>query len=382
VIIKRCSTCGVRLATGQSRCSLPGHDSFKWQAMVEVGTAGARKRHSAVFTTKLQAEAWAADRKRDLRQGTYVEVSKQTLGEYLALWAVAQRSRIRPNTLAGYAVAIRHITAHVGSVPLQAFSRVQAKALYQALSESGLAPKSVHNIHIALRKALGDAVEDGLIHRNPADRAHDAPRDRPEMLVWSAEELNAFLAFTAGDVDYPFFALAAATGMRRGELLGLRWRDVDLDAGRVAVTRQWTRQGAGKGSVGFGPPKSARSLRSVDLDAGTVAVLREMRAARRVLPLVATEALVFAREGGLPYEPSVLGRRFVQRVCDAGGLPLIGLHGLRHTHATLLLARGVDAKTVSERLGHASVETTLRLYAHVTPTMRAGAAAVFGALRG
>ena len=171
--------------------------------------------------------------------------------------------------------------------------------------------------------------------------------------------------------------------MRRGELLGLRWRDVDLDGVRVSVRQQYTRQGK---SLGFGPPKSAKSIRTIDLDGETVDLLREQRERQLFERRAWGKAyradldLVFCRQGGSPEDPNVIGRRFGRRIRDLARLPAIGLHGLRHTHATLLLEEGVDVKTVSERLGHDSVQTTLELYGHVTPKMRANAAARFGSL--
>jgi integrase len=255
------------------------------------------------------------------------------------------------------------------------------------LSASGLAPKTVHNVHICLRKALGDALADGRIRKNPADRAHAKPKDRPEMLTWTGDELAAFLNLTAQERDFPLYQLAAATGMRRGELLGLRWREVDFDAGRVSIRQQWTRHGSG---LAFGPPKSEKSKRTIDIDTDTLAILRERRE-RQLFERRAWGAayrtdldLVFCDADGSPQDPSVIGRRFGRRVRDKalGGIPAIRLHDLRHTHATLLLEDGVDVKTVSERLGHDSIQTTLELYGPVTPLMRASAATRFGALLG
>jgi integrase len=195
--------------------------------------------------------------------------------------------------------------------------------------------------------------------------------------------LATFLAFTAQDRELGLYHVAAATGMRRGELLGLRWRDVDLDGVRLSVRQQYTRQGK---SLGFGPPKSAKSIRTIDLDGETVDLLREQRERQLFERRAWGKAyradldLVFCRQGGSPEDPNVIGRRFGRRIRNLASLPAIGLHGLRHTHATLLLEEGVDVKTVSERLGHDSVQTTLELYGHVTPKMRANAAARFGSL--
>ena len=203
------------------------------------------------------------------------------------------------------------------------------------------------------------------------------------MKTWSADELAAFLTFTAQDRELVLYHVAAATGMRRGELLGLRWRDVDLNAARLSVKQQYTRQGNGLGS---GPPKSRKSIRTIDVDQETIALLREQQERQRFdrrawgTGYRADLDLVFCRPGGSAEDPNVIGRRFARRVRKLATVPQIGLHGLRHTHATLLLEAGVDVKTVSERLGHDTVQTTLELYGHVTHTMRSNAAARFGSL--
>jgi site-specific recombinase XerC len=162
-------------------------------------------------------------------EGTYVEPSAQTLGDYLNQW-LAARDDLRDNTRRDYQGSIeRHIIPEIGKVQLQSLTSLKIKGFYQKAAESGksgLSPKSIHNIHICLRVALGDAVDDGLIRKNPADRAHAKPKDRPEMLTWTSDELAAFLSFTAPDRDFPLYQLAAASGMRRGELLacaGVMW---------------------------------------------------------------------------------------------------------------------------------------------------------------
>jgi len=191
------------------------------------------------------------------------------------------------------------------------------------------------------------------------------------------------VAFAAQDRDLVLYHVAAATGMRRGELLGLRWRDVDLYGARLSVRQQFTRQGNG---LGFGPPKSKKSIRTIDIDDETVALLHEQQERQRFQRRAWKTAyradldLVFCRPGGSPEDPTIIGRRFTRRVRRLATVPAIGLHGLRHTHATLLLEAGVDVKTVSERLGHDNVQTTLDLYGHVTSRMRSNAAARFGSL--
>lgn len=386
-IVRRCSKCGAKVDAKRCTC---GNERFSWAFWVDVSLPGAPRKQQTKggFKTKAAAVEAMTRLQQQRSDGTYVEPSKQTVGQYLVQWLGA-RDDLRPNTRRDYQGSItRHIIPRIGDVPIQSLASPKIKDFYRQAAESGkngLSAKSIHNIHICLRAALGDAFEDGLIRKNPADRAHAKPKDRPEMLTWSEDELATFLTSTAHDRDFPLYQLAAATGMRRGEMLGLRWRDVDLESNRLSVHQQVTRLAS---TWGFGPPKSEKSKRSLDIDADTVAILRERRE-RQLFERRAWGSayhsdvdLVLCREDGSPEDPDVVGRRFSRRVGLVKSLPKIGLHGLRHTHATLLLEDGVDVKTVSERLGHDSIQTTLELYAHVTPRMRASAAARFGAILG
>lgn len=386
-VIRRCTTfgCRRRVETNAKTCPKCGGRSFTWAFIVDLNPVGLvrKQRRGGGFKTKAEAVEAMNRLQASVVDGTHVERSRLTLGEYLEEWLAACRN-IRPNTARDYSVSIhKHINPRLGNMRLQALDRLQIRGLYRKLAESGLGEKTVHNVHICLSKALHDALDDGLLRRNPAERAHAKPKDRPEMKTWSADELAAFLAFAAQDRELAFYHVAAATGMRRGELLGLRWRDVDLDGARLSVRQQFTRQGSG---LGFGPPKSKKSIRTIDVDEETIALLCEQQE-RQLFDRRACGAayradldLVFCRPGGLPEDPNVIGRRFSRRVAKLATVPVIGLHGLRHTHATLLLESGVDVKTVSERLGHDNVQTTLDLYGHVTSRMRSNAATRFGSL--
>ena len=367
------------------KCPKCGGHSFTWSFVVDLLPVGQnrKQRRGSGFETKAAALEAMNQLQASVADGTYIERTRISLGDYLEEWLAACRN-LRPNTARDYSVSIhKHINPRIGKVRLQAVDRLQIRGLYRKLAESGLSEKTVHNVHICLHKALQDALDDGLLRRNPAERAHATPKDRPEIKTWSPDELAAFLAFTAQDQELALYHVAAATGMRRGELLGLRWRDVDFEGSRLSVRQQYTRQGNG---VGFGPPKSKKSIRTIDVDGETTALLREQQERqlfdrRACGPAYRADLdLVFCRPGGSAHDPNVIGRRFERRVRALRTVPAIGLHGLRHTHATLLLEAGVDVKTVSERLGHDSVQTTLELYGHVTPRMRSNAAARFGSL--
>ncbi|MQB00399.1 MAG: tyrosine-type recombinase/integrase [Actinobacteria bacterium] len=242
--------------------------------------------------------------------------------------------------------------------------------------KGGLSPKTVHNIHVMLHKALHDAVRWNYLPRNVAEFA-DPPRQTAgkAMSTWTPEELRTFLQFVEDNPLYAAWVLAANTGMRRGEVLGLRWQDIDFDRRRLAIRHTIISIDY---RVEISEPKTARGRRSVALDGGTVAALRAHRAAQNQEKLMLGEAyrdagLVFCRADGTPVHPDRFTQMFDKHVkeCD---LPRIRLHDLRHTHATLALAAGIHSKVVSERLGHSTVAFTMDVYSHAIPSMEAEAA--------
>jgi integrase len=269
-------------------------------------------------------------------------------------------------------------------------------ALYGRLLESGrrnnsgagagLSPASVRYVHRILRKALGDAVRKGTLIRNPASLADPPKRStanvrQPEMHVWSASQLQTFLGSIADERFSPAFVLAAHTGMRRGEVAGLRWADVDL-AGKLIHIRQAATVVAYE--LRIDDVKTSNGRRTIDIDGDVVRALQAWRrkhAEERLLLGGAYDDhdLVFARPDGTPTHPELLSRTF-ERLIARSGLPTIRLHDLRHTHASLLLKAGVPIKVVSERLGHATPSFTLDVYSWVLPGMQAEAAAVFSRL--
>jgi integrase len=269
----------------------------------------------------------------------------------------------------------------IGRSKLQALTPLDVETFYARLAEAGikgkpLSPKSIRNTHVVLRKALADAERLGLVPRNAAAVAKPPVARRQPRRTWSSEEVKEFFAAVAGERMFAAYVLLATTGMRRGEVLGLRWPDLDLDAGELAVVHTIT-------TTGYTPvvstPKTNRSRRVVYLDDQTVRVLREHRRRQREERLAAGPAwengmdLVFRDELGRPIHPDWFTREFARQV-RLSGLPEIRLHDLRHTYATLALKAGVHPKIVSERLGHATVGVTLDLYSHVTPGIARSAA--------
>jgi integrase len=365
--------------------------SWYYWAELGVGPDGRRQQKSAGgFKTRREAEEAFARLRDSVRTGGYVSTSKLTLGAFLVdEWLPAIRASVRPTTLQHYSSYVTvHVVPKIGRLQLSRVGPAQLNAFYAGLladgradGGGGLSPKSVRHIHGCLHKALQDAVRWGHLARNPADAA-DPPVPRTvEMKVWSPAELRAFLAAVGGDRLYAAWLLLATTGMRRGEVLGLRWADVDLERRRLSVVRQPTTVNY---QVTVSEPKTAKGRRSVALDALTAKALRAHRAQQSKERLANASiwresGLVFTLEDGSPLHPHRFTAWFEQRRL-ATGLPRIRLHDIRHSYATAALSAGVAAKVVSERLGHANVSITLDTYSHVLPALQEDAADKVAAL--
>ena len=352
------------------------------------------------FKTRREAAAQLRIEIGKAETGAWVEPSKQQLDAYLAEWVAGQR--LSASTLASYRKNIRlHIDPYLGETPLSRLTGAAVDAWMRKLETSGradgrggLSARTVRYVYTILRSALSAAVKHGQLAVNPTDRSTPpSPSEArpPEMQAWTAAQLARFLGWAEDrDPDLAMgWRLLAATGMRRGEALALRWRDVDLDAGRLQVRRSLgvvKTKGDGQQLV-EGPTKTGQA-RVVDIDDDTVAALRAYRATRELLTpdLVRDAALVLGNLDGTHRHPERYSRRFVEQVVQTrkalgeDRLPKIRLHDLRHTHATLLLAAGEPVKVVSERLGHANAMITLTVYQHVHPGMGRQAADRFAEL--
>lgn len=363
----------------------------RWTAIYDEARAddGRRvQRWKSGFHTKKAAERFLATTVASLGDGSYVQPSKTTLGAYLESWLDERESLgdIRPSTLKRYRELVRgQLAPRLGHLPVQAVKRAHLLALYRDLREGGegrkpLAASTVAMLHAVVHRALADAVASDLVVRNVAATVRGPRAASRRAQAWSPRELRRFLDHVAGDRLAALWRVAAMTGMRRGELLGLCWRCVDLDGGRLTVEQQLV---VVRGGVGFGPPKTERSRRTVALDEGTVAALHAHRDAQQLERAFLAAAyvdkdLVFAREDGEPLYPQRISEAF-ERHARQAGLPHIRLHGLRHTHATLALTSGVPVHVVAARLGDRP-ETLLAVYSHLLPTSDAEAAVRVAAL--
>jgi integrase len=328
-----------------------------------------RQRSKGGFHTRRAAQKFLNEQLARLDRGSYAAPSKLTLGEYLVgEWLPAIERTIRPSTYAIYRRSVRlHVRPHVGGVRLQSLSGGQLTALYRKLEQEGLAVSTIRGVHTVISRALRDAERWARTPRNVARLADPPAAGRTRATAWTATELKRFLEHVRDDRLFALWRLAATTGMRRGELLGLTWRWVDLDGGRLSVEQQLMPT---KGGPSFGPPKSARSRRTVALDPETVAALSRHRDTQLLERDFAADAyrdqdLVFCDPLGGPIRPEALSRLFT-RYRKAAGIPSGVLHTLRHTAATLMLTGGVPVHIAAARLGDRA-ETVLSTYAHLLP---------------
>jgi integrase len=310
---------------------------------------------------------------------------KQSIAQYLVSWLEMVKPTVRPSTWQRYReLLLLHAVPTLGKVRLSRLNAQHIQSLYAAKLESGLSPTTVHHLSTALHGALAKAERLGLVARNVCDLV-DVPRMADhEMHVLTPQQVRTLLDTVHGDRLEALYVLAITTGMRQGELLALRWRDVDLGRGSVSVRATLRRMK--QGGYTFAPPKTKRSQRQITLTQRAVEVLRRHRLHQNVerleSPVWEDNDLVFPNTLGRPMDGTNLLHYHFYPLLKRTGLPRIRFHDLRHTAATLLLGRGVNPKIVSEMLGHASVGITLDTYSHVLPTMQQSAAAEMDAALG
>ena len=358
----------------------------RWYAVVYEGldpVTGRDKRswHPA-GTTREEAEKLAARLAAQLN-GRNDKVRSLTLGVYLTnTWLPGKKINLAESTWDGYRRKIeRHILPAIGQLRIRRLRAHHLEALYDRMlhptdGSRPLAPKTVFEVHLIIRGALNDAVTRRLVNRNVALVAHSPklrsiPKVEPQ--AWNAQQLQAFLQAAAGHRLFPAFWMLAATGMRRSELLGLRWDDVDFKTSRVSVNR-------GLVAVGYelreSRGKTSNSRRAIDLDPTTIKVMkawRDWQRAEQEAAGVESDGWVFTNSDGKPVHPHSISQTF-ERIANRAGVPRVRLHDVRHTHGTLLIKAGVPVKVVSERLGHGNPAFTIDTYQHVLPGMQAEAA--------
>jgi integrase len=359
---------------GNGEGSIFRRKNGRWVGQYTIYTANGPKRKTLSGKTRAEVVARLADAITDREAGLVFDAGNLTLGEYLNRWLVnSVQDSVRRRTYESYlSIVGRHIVPALGRVRLTALTPAHVQALYRAKLDSGLSPTTVEHIHTTLHRALGQAVRWGMVPRNVSDAVDVPKRNSPEIRPLTPQQARALLAAAQGDPYEALYVLALTTGMRQGELLGLRWEDVDL--GRAVVhIRQTLITGYSKQT--FGKPKTAHGRRSIKITPGTVDTLTRHRERQRAAGLYLDSGLVFCNRVGSPVHPKNLTDRHFRPLLRRAGLPPIRFHDLRHTAATLLLSRNVHPKVVQELLGHANISITLDTYSHVLPAMQDGAAA-------
>ena len=358
-----------------------------WSYVADAGsdpaTGKRRQKTKGGFRTRKAAEAALLEYLHARESGQLTEHTSATVAEYLEQWLANQEPNARKTTLGGYKQDLDRVIRVLGQVRLQELTPMQLETAYAEMLRSGsskggkLSAKTVYNAHSSLRKALNDGVRLGVLIRNPATAARPPKRTKPEMETWPTAQLGEFLAGVEDDPLYAAYVLIATTGMRRGEAMGLRWQDVDLDAGFVRIRQTLTTV---NDQLVFDTTKTAKSQRRISLDPDTIAALRRHRARQAEDRLLVGEDwddsndLVFTQADGTAVHPDRWTRAFKRHVKRLGLPELRGPHSLRHTWATLALEAGIHPKVVSERLGHSTIAITLDTYSHVVEGMDADAA--------
>ena len=353
----------------------------RWVAALTLPSG---KRKYLYGKTRKEAADKLKSAQRAVDDGADLAAECLTIAQFLSKWLTASvKPSTRHKTFTTYESLCRTaIVPRIGKRQLAKLTALDLQSLYTDLAESRLSPRSVHHVHRVLHRAFSQAVRWKLILRNPCDGAQ-APRvARAEMRAWTPEQAHAFLLVVRDHRMHALYVLALTTGMRQGELLGLRWSDIDWNAGTLAVRRalQWQR---GNGLV-FTEPKTARPRRRTHLSQTALAALRVHKDRQTFDRHAAGSAwtdhdLVFCDAVGEPLSPTNETKRF-QRAVAVAGLPAIRFHDMRHTAATILLAKGVHVKLVSEMLGHSTITLTLDTYSHVIPAMHGDAAAAMDAV--
>lgn len=360
-----------------------------WRITAPVGTDPATGKPLRVQRTvrgsKKDAQKALSKLLADIDRGlVVVDPTNLTVEQFMNQWIDHMRHRIRPTTFDRYeGVTRNHIVPSLGKTKLAKLKPMQIQAVEARLLESGrmkgpggLSAQTVLHIHRVFSEALGQAVRWQLIAVNPALAVQPPRARRPELTIPDAETVERIIESARGTSIYIAVLLAAATGMRRGEILGLHWPEVDLQQGlvRVVTTYQRSRRG-----LEFADPKTQRARRTIALPEFAVESLLTHHREQRARKLAAGDAwqdqnLVVELGDGRPVDPSEFTRKFADLAKKAGA-PGVRLHDMRHAFATMLLNSGVHPKIASEALGHSTVGITLDTYSHVLPNMQGVAAA-------
>lgn len=373
---------------GNNEGSITRRKDGLWMAQITMGrdpATGKPKRATFYGKTRQDVADKLTKALRDKQQGIFVAPHKMTLGEWLDTWLWEyKRPRVRSSTFGSYEMLVRrHLRPALGHLPLKDVRPEHLQHYYNEKMQQGLEPQTIHLHHITLSDALTRAEKNQLVARNVGRLVESPRKTRKEMRTLALGQMTTqLLPALKGHRLYAAFLTLFMMGLRRGELLGLRWRDIDWKASVLHIRQTLTRvknHDTGRTQLVFQEPKTARSQRTIPLPEGCLTALRQHRAHQAEEKLSLGQAyedhgLVFCGTNGKPLDPRTLSRYFSQAL-ERAGLPSIRLHDARHTFATWLLEQGVSPKVVQTMLGHSSIAVTLDIYSHVSLDLEKQAAA-------
>jgi len=354
---------------GNSEGSIFKRKDGRWASVVDLGWQdGKRKRKTYYGATRQEVASKLTAALRDQQQGKPIASERLTVGQYLNDWLVETlKSTVRPRTFQSYAELVRlHLVPGLGRIVLSKLGQQDVRRFINRKLNSSLSPRRVQYIHAVLRRALSDAVKDDLVSRNVAKLVASPKVTRIEIEPFNPVEAREFLHAIQGERLEALYLVAIATGLRQAEILGLSWKDIDLDGAELTVRTTLQRI---DGEFQFVEPKTARSRRTVAMPVIVVDALRTHRG-RQVGEMLQAgnnwveSGLVFTPPTGGPLADQSVRDQFY-RILKNSNLRRQRFHDLRHSCASLLIAQGVSSREIMEQLGHSTITLTMNTYGHI-----------------
>ncbi len=356
---------------GRNEGSIYQTENGSWRILVSMHS----RRFSKTFKNKKDAQVYLRNTLQEVDKGLTHNATRITLKEYLPQWLSVHKSVLKPRTAERYEQIYRdYILPYIGYFKLHDLTLIQIEDLYQELLKEGTSIRNVRLAHSVLHKSLKDALRRGLIAHNPANGARQPRMHQKEMQILDENQVMQFFICVQGDRNEALYHLAVKTGMRQGELLGLKWSDLDWNSGRLRVQRQAQRV-PGEGRM-FVPPKTRAGRRTIYLGSATLQILR-LHWEKQQLEIAIADSqwqnqdLIFPSRVGTPQSGSNLLKEY-KELLKRAGLPLIRFHDLRHTAASIMLNERVPPFVVSRILGHSKPSTTMDIYGHLIPATYEG----------
>ncbi|TEB08646.1 Transposase [Pelotomaculum schinkii] len=364
----------------------------RWTAQATIGRDSEGKPKRVTYYGKTRPEVLEKlDKARaELKAGTFVANTKMSVSQWIATWLETYaKPRVRLSTFESYqALLTQHVTPVIGGIYLKDLrpehlqKLVNQKLEYGRINKKGgLSARTVRYILALIGQVLKQALKEGLVNRNVADSVSKPKRKQHEIVPLTIDQTNSFLNAARDSRHFPAFLLEWATGLRRGELLGLRWKDVDLKKGAISVRQSLIRTKSQ--GLTFTEPKTKKSRRTIPIPQEALTELKAHKARQNqeklllggetidgvYVPNYKDNDLVFCRGDGLPMDPRGFTKAF-DLILSKAGLPKVAFHDMRHGHATMLLLLGEHPKVVQERLGHSTITMTLDTYSHILPGLQ------------